>query len=43
MGEFGNFGWLFQSGLDAMISSLISMGAKNAELAEIVRQLARGG
>lgn len=41
MGEFGNFGWLFQSGLDAMISSLISMGTKNAELAEIVRQLAR--
>ncbi|SFB14667.1 hypothetical protein SAMN05216248_10356 [Pseudomonas simiae] len=41
MGEFGNFGWLFQSGLDAMISSLISMGTKNAELAETVRQLAR--
>lgn len=41
MGEFGNFGWLFQSGLDAMISSLISMGTKHAELAKIVRQLAR--
>jgi hypothetical protein len=41
MGEIGNFGWLFQSGLDAMISSLTSMGTKNAELAEIVRQLAR--
>jgi len=40
MGDFGNFGWLFQSGLDAMISSLLSMGTKNAELAEIVRQLA---
>lgn len=40
MGEFGNFGWLFQSGLDAMISSLISMGTKHAELAEVVRQLA---
>lgn len=41
MGDVGNFGWLFQSGLDAMISSLLSMGAKHAELAESVRQLAR--
>ncbi|NWB63715.1 hypothetical protein [Pseudomonas sp. F1002] len=41
MGDFGNFGWLFQSGLDAMISSLMSMGTKHAELAEVVRQLAR--
>lgn len=41
MGDVGNFGWLFQSGLDAMISSLLSMGTKHAELAESVRQLAR--
>ncbi|MDD1016952.1 hypothetical protein [Pseudomonas rubra] len=41
MGDFGSFGWLFQSGLDAMISSLLSMGAKHAELADTVRQLAR--
>lgn len=41
MGDVGNFGWLFQSGLDAMISSLLSMGVKHAELAESVRQLAR--
>ena len=41
MGDLGNFGWLFQSGLDSMISSLLSMGAKHAELADTVRQLAR--
>lgn len=41
MGEFGNFGWLFQSGLDAMVSSLIAMGTKHTELAESIRQLAR--
>ncbi|MFJ4056784.1 hypothetical protein ACIPZC_25560 [Pseudomonas sp. NPDC089743] len=40
MGDLGNFGWLFQSGTDAMITSLVAMGAKTEAFATFMRPYA---
>jgi hypothetical protein len=41
MGDFGNFGWLFQSGLDAFATAVISMGGKHEQVLDLAVGLAQ--
>jgi hypothetical protein len=37
MADYGNYGWLFQSGTDAIFTALIAIGDKTQLLSEVVR------
>src|SRR5690606_11873765 len=39
MAEFGNFAWLFESGLDAVFTNLIASAERMESIAEIARAL----